>query len=381
MSLPQETWGHAAWIRYFREHMKRSVETDIRPLIATEGAFGIPRQFFPHIEYLSGLVFGPADGQNLGTTAHAERFLREYMKRADTLYETEASPLLAMWRHGVIHTYQPKVLETDGGKRRLGWLSYQGERKNQEIEPLPGTRMTVSHLTTHVGKGTLDHLPVANNLLVEDLEHVLETIANDIEAEQAAGRATHLKNMQRAARHLAKPVPEKKPAAPPSEEDLKKAVRFIRYEWDRFSWAAHMIKKSLMVGEEPGDWEAGTGGGDDTKKSLIEICVLHARALRDFLNRERGDQGVHKTDILAVDFIGSSDQWEKPSFDYLTDEMDRLNRALAHLSYERIKYLEESGTDWKFKLIFDEVEAAWRSFLDTLSEERRGWFAQEPFGL
>jgi hypothetical protein len=190
--------------------MKKSVETDIRPLLIMQGAFGIPRQFFPHIEYLSGLVFGPApDGKNLGTTAHAERFLREFMKRVDPMYEIQARILLAMWRHGVIHTYQPKVLENGWTKRCLGWLSYQGERKNQDIELLPGKKMTVSHLTPHVGS-TLDHFPVANNCLVEDLERVLELIASDLESERVSGGNTLITNMQKAAQHLGQPVVDAK---------------------------------------------------------------------------------------------------------------------------------------------------------------------------
>ena len=62
MSRPQVSWGHAEWLGYFRDSMTRSVETDIRSLLTTQGAFGVPRQFFPHVEYLSGLVFGPSGG-------------------------------------------------------------------------------------------------------------------------------------------------------------------------------------------------------------------------------------------------------------------------------------------------------------------------------
>jgi hypothetical protein len=42
------------------------------------------------------------------------------MKQTDPLYDTHARILLAMWRQGVIHTYQPKVLDGGAGKRRLG---------------------------------------------------------------------------------------------------------------------------------------------------------------------------------------------------------------------------------------------------------------------
>jgi hypothetical protein len=70
--------------------------------------------------------------------------------------------------------------------------------------------MTVSHLTPYVGAGTLDHFPVANHWLVEDLERVLEIIAADLEAEQAAGGTALVRSMQNAAQHLAKPVTDTK---------------------------------------------------------------------------------------------------------------------------------------------------------------------------
>lgn len=208
MSLPQAAWGHRKWIAYLRRDMKQSVKSDIRPLIKTKGAFGIQRQFFPLIEYLSGLVFGPLpSGTKLAGTKHAEDFLRRYMGQVDPLYNTHARILLEMWRHGVVHTYQPKVLSN--GTRRLGWLSYQGKRNNAVVELLikrKKTKMTVSHLTPHVGSGTLDHFPVANNWLVRDLVSVLDIIVNDLKAEENENGSALLTNMQKAAQHLATPV-------------------------------------------------------------------------------------------------------------------------------------------------------------------------------
>ena len=158
-----------------------------------------------------------------------------------------------------------------------------------------------------------------------------------------------------------------------SEQQMEGIVRYIKYEWDRFSWAAYMIKCSILDGKEPDDWEMGTGGGDDTAKSLVEVCLLHARALRDFLNRERTDQGVHKTDVLAVDFFDAPNRWNKLPFPYLMKHKDRVNRALAHLSYDRVGY-EVTGRDWDFKVIITEVTDAWQEFLRALPETRRDWF-------
>ena len=106
MSRPQASWGHAEWIDYFRGPMLRSIETDIRHLLATGGSFGVPRQFFPHVEYLSGLVFGPVGGRNLSDGSQAEDFLDKYLGQVAPLYRQHRRILMLMWRHGVIHTYQ-----------------------------------------------------------------------------------------------------------------------------------------------------------------------------------------------------------------------------------------------------------------------------------
>ncbi len=203
MSRPQATWGRAEWIGYFRNTMMESVRTDIRHLLASQGAFGVPRQFFPHVEYLSGLVFGPVGGHNLGSTRHADRFLDEYLGEIDVLYRQHRQILLAMWRHGVIHTYQPKLLAN--ATRQLDWFSYQGARVNAQVV-LPNLSLTVSHLTPVVGSGTVDLFPVANNCLVDDLEATLRLVVSRLEAEQGAGGNALVDNMRRAAQHLAQPV-------------------------------------------------------------------------------------------------------------------------------------------------------------------------------
>jgi hypothetical protein len=57
--MPDPTWDHARWIEYLRNDLAKSVDSDVRPLLARLGSFGIPRQFFPYVEYLAGLVLGP----------------------------------------------------------------------------------------------------------------------------------------------------------------------------------------------------------------------------------------------------------------------------------------------------------------------------------
>jgi hypothetical protein len=207
MPAPDPKWGYAEWINYFRRDLMPSVRNDIRPLIATQGSFGAPRQFFPYIEYLSGLVFGPAGGHNLANTTHATHFLQQYMNQIDPLYGKHADILLKMWRHGLIHRYQPKVLKSSTSHRQIGWLSYFGTRTSSREEHPPGNWIVVSHLTPWIDPANkLDFFPVCVPELVNDLEKVIEMIATKLVAEQATGTSGPLlANMQAAANFLSIP--------------------------------------------------------------------------------------------------------------------------------------------------------------------------------
>src|ERR1700722_1965733 len=115
MRPPDRPWRYPAWISYSRTDLITSVQNDTRPLMATQGSFGVPRQVFPYIEYLSGLVYGPVPPmpntkQSLASTTWAKKFLGDYM--ADPLYRQHRDILLAMWRHGLVHRYQPIPLQS-----------------------------------------------------------------------------------------------------------------------------------------------------------------------------------------------------------------------------------------------------------------------------
>lgn len=164
-----------------------------------------------------------------------------------------------------------------------------------------------------------------------------------------------------------------------SEAEMKAVVRYVWYEWEMFSWAADVMKSTVLIGREQEDWNTGTGGQDEVKDATIEVILLHARALRDFLGRERKAlKRFEQTDIVAGDFFDKPSEWTPHQLPSITPapERERLNRSLAHLSYDRAGY-ETTGKDWPFREIFDEVTAAWMAFLDALPDDRKKWFDEE----
>jgi len=155
-----------------------------------------------------------------------------------------------------------------------------------------------------------------------------------------------------------------------TDSEMQKAAAFVRYEWRQFSWAASEIPRAL-AGE---DSRPGTGGPEPSEDAVFEVLLLHARALRDFFGRRRGElRRFEQTDIVAEDFFDRPDECPTPTFGYLAGEHDRLNRALAHLSYDRSIY-ELNGKDWDFDAIIAELATAKDSFLAALPTDRRYWF-------
>src|SRR5687768_2646402 len=134
-----------------------------------------------------------------------------------------------------------------------------------------------------------------------------------------------------------------------SEPEMQDASRFVAYEWRQFSWAGSEIRNIPEFG-------LGTGS-IPSEDALVEVLLLHARGLRDFFGRSRTElKKFQETDIVAQDFYDNPGDWTKPSLSYLEGkrEYERLNRALAHLSYDRSIY-ELSGKEWVFDTIIAEL--------------------------
>jgi hypothetical protein len=157
--------------------------------------------------------------------------------------------------------------------------------------------------------------------------------------------------------------------------EMEQAAKPVRYEWRQFSWAAGVLA------ENP-EWypRTGTGTDDESGDAVVEVMLLHARALRDFLNRKRPLSKFSESDILAADFFDNPDQWTLPAFSYVSQQRtkERLDRALAHLSYDRVGY-EATGKDWGFPLLVSEIQTAWQAFVAALPEERREWFTRDDW--
>jgi hypothetical protein len=149
-------------------------------------------------------------------------------------------------------------------------------------------------------------------------------------------------------------------------DQMKIAARLIVYERRQFTWAA-----SIVNGPRP------KPDGVIAFSAALEVFLLHTRTLRDFFLRKRPLPKSAETDILAADYFDALGEWVSPTCAYLTDPRtkERLDRALAHVTYDRIGY-SSTGKNWKTSQIADEIDNAWAAFLAALPSERRAWFGE-----
>jgi hypothetical protein len=155
----------------------------------------------------------------------------------------------------------------------------------------------------------------------------------------------------------------------------------ISYEWEMLYSTLQSLQDLRRCRADPAGMApalaaiqfVGTSLNDRLESALLESFLLHARSLRDFFY---SDRKTFKDDVLAGDFFDDPDHWRKvrPLLGpHLSVSRGRLNKALAHLSYERIE-LSEADRLWDVKTIDTELEVVKDAFLAALPVERRQWF-------
>ncbi|HKI35229.1 MAG TPA: hypothetical protein VKA46_25455 [Gemmataceae bacterium] len=115
-----------------------------------------------------------------------------------------------------------------------------------------------------------------------------------------------------------------------------------------------------------------------------EGLVLHARVLRDFFFtkvKENGKRDTRKDDIVAVDYFATPAAWaytSKTLSPYLAKTKDRMDRTLAHLSFDRLQY-KGQAKEWSSNSLLSEIGARWFDFLDQLQQRNEPaavWFLE-----
>jgi hypothetical protein len=108
--------------KYLTDHLRAQLTREV-PLVIEgfmqanqstpyqAGFYAVARLIFPAISFM-GCLYKGSD-----TTRHSIQFLEKF---ADPKYRKLAPVIFVMYRHGLIHTAMPKIIERDD-KRAIGW--------------------------------------------------------------------------------------------------------------------------------------------------------------------------------------------------------------------------------------------------------------------
>lgn len=167
------------------------------------------------------------------------------------------------------------------------------------------------------------------------------------------------------------------------EKRQSEIAKEISYEWKMLCWTHETLHEEIgeeVAGDEDTPFLAvksffGTSMTSEENiegSALLESFLLHVRNLRDFLFR---DSSNHKDDVLAVDYFILQEDWRKirpPMGKYLNGLRERINKALAHISYTRLDYRMDKL--WNVEQIKNDLTLPWNAFLNAIPPEKRQWF-------
>jgi len=128
---------------FLEEEVKEQVFLEIAPLLyigqEVGGYFGVTRQILCLIDFFGALFSGyngkdkyPNGAKKISTPQKTITFISEVLGKIDSKYKENGKYLYAMYRHGLVHLYQPRAIKQKNG-RILKWAAYKGARERAEI--------------------------------------------------------------------------------------------------------------------------------------------------------------------------------------------------------------------------------------------------------
>lgn len=170
---------------FLEEEVKEQIFLETAPLLYTGqevgGYFGVTRQVLCFIDFF-GALFSGYNGKDkykngakkISTSKKAIIFITEVLGEIDPKYKENGKYLYAIYRHGLVHLYQPRTVKQKNG-RIIIWAPYKGprERANLTIKTDKGdfSISDVRHLqlVTDPRDKQYDLLPVSILCLYKDL--------------------------------------------------------------------------------------------------------------------------------------------------------------------------------------------------------------------
>jgi len=113
----------------------------IYPKKKTGGYFVVSRQILCMVDFFGAVYSGyplkernkDPNGNRIATPKKAKKFITTFFEPKETYKPEIVEKFYDMYRNGLVHLYQPKILKF-GNKGRLQWLLYRGKRHENSIE-------------------------------------------------------------------------------------------------------------------------------------------------------------------------------------------------------------------------------------------------------
>jgi len=197
----KKNMGFAEMKNFLNEELKEQILLEITPILhigkKQGGYFGVSRQILCLIEFLSALYFGYDEKKDkrfkesnykerrISNSEKAIKFIKELMgEKVDPFYKLNGKVLFKMYRHGLVHLYQPKTF-LRRNKKELKWLAYKGARE-KHVEKINGLKFDVRHVAIipHPSNKNIEYLAVSINCLYYDLVQVIDIYTNLLEQDK-----------------------------------------------------------------------------------------------------------------------------------------------------------------------------------------------------
>lgn len=119
---------------------KLEIQSWIWPRKRTGGYFVVARQILCMVDFLGAVYSGyplserkkDKKGKKIATPNKAKNFITTFFKPKQTYKEDTVNKLYDMYRHGLVHLYQPRILKLNS-KSRLQWALYRGNRHQDKL--------------------------------------------------------------------------------------------------------------------------------------------------------------------------------------------------------------------------------------------------------
>ena len=175
--------------------VKLEIGNWIHPRKRQGGYFVVTRQILCMIDFLGAVYSGYSriekiqdiknQRERIATTRKAKKFIASFFEPKNLYHKTAIDYLYDIYRHGLVHLYQPRVLKYNS-KKALQWFFYRGSKrfsKTMSIDTPLGKKAfkNVGHLQVLKNPNFKHYyFPIGIDCLYEDFINAVESYKNKL---------------------------------------------------------------------------------------------------------------------------------------------------------------------------------------------------------